>query len=64
MWTPATGRQHSRNELRYETDLTNIEWALIGNQRRLITYSFPVDIARVDRCLITEEYASRGQARL
>ncbi len=29
MWTPATRRQHSRGGLRYETDLTNSEWALI-----------------------------------
>ena len=29
MWTPATRRQHSRDHLRYETDLTEAEWALI-----------------------------------
>ena len=29
MWTPATRRQHSRPGLRYETDLTDAEWALI-----------------------------------
>jgi transposase len=29
MWTPATRRQHSRDELRYETDLTDSEWALL-----------------------------------
>jgi len=29
MWTPATRRQHSRDHLRYETDLTDAEWALI-----------------------------------
>ncbi len=29
MWTPATRRQHSRDGLRYETDLTDAEWALI-----------------------------------
>jgi hypothetical protein len=29
MWTPATRRQHSRDELRYETDLTDAEWALL-----------------------------------
>ena len=29
MWTPATRRQHSRDHLRYETDLTDSEWALI-----------------------------------
>jgi transposase len=29
MWTPATRRQHSREGLRYETDLTDAEWALI-----------------------------------
>jgi hypothetical protein len=28
MWTPATRRQHSREALRYETDLTDGEWAL------------------------------------
>ncbi|ACL62338.1 IS5 family transposase [Methylobacterium nodulans] len=30
MWTPTTRRQHSRAGLRYETDLTNAEWAVIG----------------------------------
>ncbi len=29
MWTPATRRQHSREGLRYETDLTDAEWAVI-----------------------------------
>src|SRR3954451_11594070 len=29
MWTPTTRRQHSRDELRYETDLTDAEWALL-----------------------------------
>ena len=29
MWTPATRQQHSRDGLRYETDLTDAEWALI-----------------------------------
>ena len=29
MWTPSTRRQHSREGLRYETDLTDSEWALI-----------------------------------
>ena len=29
MWTPTTRRQHSREGLRYETDLTDGEWALI-----------------------------------
>jgi len=29
MWTPVTRRQHSREGLRYETDLTDAEWALI-----------------------------------
>jgi transposase len=27
MWTPITRRQHSRDHLRYETDLTDLEWA-------------------------------------
>src|SRR5215213_3139996 len=27
MWTPTTRRQHSRDGLRYETDLTDAEWA-------------------------------------
>ena len=27
MWTPTTRRQHSRKGLRYETDLTDAEWA-------------------------------------
>src|SRR5215204_5912949 len=30
MWTPATRRQHSRVGLRYETDLTDAEWAVIA----------------------------------
>jgi len=30
MWTPATRRQHSRKNLRYETDLTDEEWAIIA----------------------------------
>ena len=30
MWTPATRRQHSRKHLRYETDLTEEEWAIIA----------------------------------
>jgi transposase len=29
MWTPSTRRQHSRDGLRYATDLTDAEWALI-----------------------------------
>ena len=29
MWTPATRRHHSRDGLRYETDLTDAEWAVI-----------------------------------
>ena len=29
MWTPTTRRQHSREGLRYETDLTDAEWAVI-----------------------------------
>src|ERR687892_2751170 len=29
MWTPATRRQHSRDGLRYETDLTDAEWAIV-----------------------------------
>jgi putative transposase len=29
MWTPTTRRQHSRDHLRYETDLTDAEWAVI-----------------------------------
>ena len=29
MWTPTTRRQQSRDGLRYETDLTDAEWALI-----------------------------------
>ncbi len=29
MWTPATRRQHSRDALRYQTDLTDDEWRLI-----------------------------------
>ena len=30
MWNPITRRQHSRMGLRYETDLTDAEWAVIG----------------------------------
>ena len=30
MWTPTTRRQHSRANLRYETDLTDAEWAVIA----------------------------------
>ncbi len=29
MWTPTTRRQHSREGLRYETDLTTREWRVI-----------------------------------
>ena len=29
MWTPTTRRHHSRAGLRYETDLTDAEWALV-----------------------------------
>ena len=29
MWTPTTRRQYSRTHLRYETDLTDAEWALV-----------------------------------
>src|SRR5918997_6949129 len=29
MWTPTTRRRHSRDGLRYETDLTDAEWAVI-----------------------------------
>jgi hypothetical protein len=32
MWTPAIRRQHSRDSLRYETDLTDAEWAVIKRQ--------------------------------
>lgn len=28
MWTPATRQQHSRNELRYGSDLTYTEWEI------------------------------------
>ena len=30
MWTPSTRRQHSRPGLRYQTDLTDAEWTVIG----------------------------------
>ena len=30
MWTPATRLQHSRKSLRYETDLTDKEWAILA----------------------------------
>jgi transposase len=29
MWTPTTRRRYSRDDLRYESDLTDAEWALI-----------------------------------
>src|SRR4051794_19846853 len=29
MWTPTARRQHSRDHLRYGTDLTDAEWAVI-----------------------------------
>lgn len=29
MWTPTTRKQHSREHLRYETDLTDDEWAIL-----------------------------------
>ncbi len=29
MWTPATRRRHSRAHLRYASDLTDAEWALL-----------------------------------
>ena len=32
MWTPTTRRQHSREGLRYETDLTDAEWAPLAQQ--------------------------------
>jgi transposase len=28
-WTPNARRQHSRDDLRYETNLTDAEWALV-----------------------------------
>jgi len=30
MWTPATRHRHNRENLRYETDLTDREWNLIA----------------------------------
>ena len=30
MWNPTTRRQHNWDGLRYETDLTDAEWALIA----------------------------------
>ena len=38
MWTPATRRQHNRDGLRYETDLTDAEWSLI---EPLVTLIWP-----------------------
>lgn len=29
MWTPATRKEHSRDRLRYETDLSDQEWGVI-----------------------------------
>ena len=29
MWTPTTRRQHSRPNLRYESDLTDAEWEIL-----------------------------------
>ena len=30
MWTPTTRQQHSRTVARYQTDLTDAEWRVIG----------------------------------
>jgi len=30
MWTPATRRQHSREDLRYQTDVTDAEWDVVA----------------------------------
>ena len=30
MWTPATRRRHSREHLRYASDVSDEEWALFG----------------------------------
>jgi len=30
MWTPMTRQQHSRDHLRYGSDLTDAEWAIIA----------------------------------
>ena len=30
MWTPTTRKQHSRAVVRYQTDLTDAEWAVIA----------------------------------
>jgi len=30
MWTPTTRAQHSRENFRYQTDLTDAEWAVIA----------------------------------
>jgi len=30
MWTPNTREQHSRKALRYQSDLTDAEWAVIA----------------------------------
>jgi transposase len=30
MWTPMTRQQHSRDHLRYGSDLTDSEWAIIA----------------------------------
>jgi transposase len=30
MWTPMTRQQHSREHLRYGSDLTDAEWAIIA----------------------------------
>lgn len=49
MWNPTTRRQHSRKALRYETDLTDAEWALIaeyfaGSLRRGRPRAWPREI--------------------
>ena len=36
MWTSTTRRQYSRDGLRYETDLTDAEWALIAAPARAL----------------------------
>ena len=30
MWTPVSGCQHSRKHLRYGSDLTDAEWAIMS----------------------------------
>ena len=52
MWTPMTRQQHSRDHLRYGSDLTDAEWAIIA----------PLWFLRVRRRLSKPHKASSGKS--